>query len=178
MKIVSRDIMHKSDVGGIRLGVASAAAARQAFADIVENSRGAVPHADIHGVLMTPMAKPDGVEVIVGVVRDPTYGPVMMFGLGGVLVEVLRDVVFRSLPLSAADSAAMLDEIQGKALLAGVRGTRPADRAALVRLMLSFSELVMAAPVIEEIDLNPVLAHPTGVTVLDARILLTSEDDG
>src|SRR5699024_6788239 len=104
---------------------------------IVTNSRRAVKNADISGVLMTPMATQGGIEVIVGVVRDPTYGPVMMFGLGGVLVEVLRDVVFRSLPLTKTDAMAMLDEIKGKALLDGVRGAPPVDRAALVDLMLS-----------------------------------------
>lgn len=173
MKIVSRDIIHKSDVGGVKLGVASEIAARRAFKEIVANGRRAVKNADIAGVLVTPMAAAGGVEVIVGVVRDPTYGPVMMFGLGGVLVEVFRDVVFRALPLSEADAAAMLDEIKAKALLDGIRGAAPVDRDALVRLMLSVSRLVTAVPMIEELDLNPVLAYPFGVTVLDARMLVT-----
>ncbi len=175
MKIVSRDIVHKSDAGGVKLGVASETAARHAFGEIVANARRAVPDADVTGVLMTPMAAPGGIEVIVGVVRDPAYGPVLMFGLGGVFVEVLRDVVFRALPLTKADAKAMLDEIKAKALLDGVRGAAPVDREALVQLLLRVSALVTAAPMIEEFELNPVLAYPDGITVLDTRIIIAQE---
>jgi acetyltransferase len=112
------------------------------------------------------------VETIIGVVRDPTYGPVMMFGLGGVLVEVLKDVVFRSLPLSERDARSMLEEIRAREILNGVRGAPPVDKDALVVLMLNISSLCMAFPEISELDLNPVLAYPRGISVLDARILL------
>jgi len=121
------------------------------------------------------MAEKGGVEVIIGVVRDPTYGPVLMFGLGGVLVEVLKDVVFRSLPLTEADAKSMLAEIRAAKILDGVRGAAPTDKAALVKLMLSISDLCTAFPEIVELDLNPVLAYPSGLAILDARILLGAE---
>lgn len=174
MKIVSRDIIHKTDAGGVKLAISTPDDARTAFAEIVANANRAVANPDIAGVLMTPMAAKGGIEIIIGVVRDATYGPVMMFGLGGVLVEVLRDVVFRSLPLSGDDARSMLGEIKAKALLDGVRGAPPVDRAALVNLMLRISELVTAFPEIEELDLNPVLAYPAGIVVLDVRILLAN----
>jgi acetate---CoA ligase (ADP-forming) len=152
---------------------------RQAFAEIVENGQAyTMSHAghaaDIAGVLVTPMAPKGGVEIIIGVVRDPSYGPVLMFGLGGVLVEVLKDVVFRSLPLTETDARSMLGEIRAAQILEGVRGAKPTDKEALVRLMLGISNLCSAFPEIAELDLNPVLAYPQGVGILDARILLES----
>jgi acetyltransferase len=118
------------------------------------------------------MAPEGGVEVIVGVVRDPTYGPVLMFGLGGVLVEVHKDVVFRSLPLTADDARSMLGEIRASGVLDGARGAPPVDREALVRLMLGISDLCAAFPEIAELDFNPVRAYSEGAVILDARILL------
>lgn len=175
MKIVSRDIIHKTDAGGVKLGIKTEAEARQNFATIIDNGRRAVRNADISGVLMTPMVGRQGVEIILGVVRDPTYGQIMMFGLGGILVEVLRDVVFRALPLSRRDAEMMIDEIKAKALLDGVRGTKPVDREALIKLMLGVSDFVSAHPMIDELDLNPILAHSDGVDVLDVRILIACE---
>src|SRR5262249_33730894 len=150
---------------------------RAAFAEIVENGgRYARSHLkrdlDLAGVLVTPMAPKGGVEVIIGVVRDPSYGPVLMFGLGGVLVEGLKDVVFRSLPLTQDDARSMLAEIRASRVLDGVRGAPPADKEALVRLMLGISILCATYPEIAELDLNPVLAYSQGVGILDARILL------
>jgi acetyltransferase len=118
------------------------------------------------------MAPKGGIEIIIGVVRDPSYGPVLMFGLGGVLVEILKDVVFRSLPLTEEDARSMLNEIRAAQIFEGVRGAKPTDKEALVRLMLGISRLCTAFPEIAELDLNPVLAYPKGVGVLDARILL------
>ncbi|SIT41162.1 CoA-binding domain protein [Paraburkholderia piptadeniae] len=172
MKVVSRDIIHKSDAGGVKLNVSNVGAVKQAFDDILANGRQFVQDPDISGVLVTPMAPKGGVEVIVGVVRDPTYGPVMMFGLGGILVEVLKDVVFRSLPLTEGDARQMLEEIRAAEILNGVRGAPPTDKNALVQLMLGISALCTAFPEIEELDLNPVMAYPSGVGILDARILL------
>jgi acetate---CoA ligase (ADP-forming) len=179
IKVVSRDIIHKTEAGGVKLNLSSPAAVRQAFAEIVENGQAyTMSHAghaaDIAGVLVTPMAPKGGVEIIIGVVRDPSYGPVLMFGLGGVLVEVLKDVVFRSLPLTEADARSMLGEIRAAQILEGVRGAKPTDKEALVRLMLGISNLCSAFPEIAELDLNPVLAYPQGVGILDARILLES----
>ncbi len=177
MKVVSADIIHKTDAGGVKLALADAAGVREAFAAIIESGRrygeqhlGRAP--GIAGVLVTPMAPKGGIEVIIGVVHDPSYGPVLMFGLGGILVEVLKDVVFRSLPLTPADARSMLEEIRASGILNGVRGAAPTDKDALVQLMLGISELCTAFPEIAELDLNPVLAYPSGVSILDARILL------
>ena len=180
IKVVSRDIIHKTDAGGVKLSVSDEAGVRQAFAEIFESGtqytrahEGRDP--DITGLLVTPMAPKGGIEIIIGVVRDPSYGPVLMFGLGGVLVEVLKDVVFRSLPLTEADARSMLSEIRAAQVLDGVRGAPPIDKEALVRLMLGISSLCTAFPEIVELDLNPVLAYAQGVGILDARILLESD---
>ena len=177
MKIVSRDIIHKSDAGGVALNITDEDGARRAFDQIIANA-GAYTQKhgqtapDITGVLLTPMAKKGGVEIILGVVKDPSYGNVMMFGLGGVLVEVLKDVAFRAVPLSEYDARAMMDEIKGRVILDGVRGAKGVDKEALVVLMRRLSALCAACPEIKELDLNPVLAYPDGIDVLDARILL------
>lgn len=177
MKVVSRDIVHKTDAGGVVLNVADEAMVHDAYARIQDNGHaychGRTGHdARIAGILMTPMAPRGGVEVIIGVVQDANYGPVMMFGLGGVLVEVLKDVVFRSLPLTADDARSMLGEIRASQVLDGVRGAPPVDKRALVALMLNVSQLCVSCPQIAELDLNPVLAYPQGLRILDARILL------
>lgn len=177
MKVVSRDIIHKTEAGGVKLNIGDPSSVRDAYATILANASAyARSHGqgspDVAGVLVTPMAPVGGVEVIIGVVLDPSYGPVLMFGLGGVLVEVLRDVVFRSLPLTEADARSMLGEIRASQILDGVRGARPVDKDALVHLMLGVSRLCTAFPEIAELDLNPVMAYPEGVGILDARILL------
>jgi acetate---CoA ligase (ADP-forming) len=176
MKIVAPSIIHKTDAGGVELDIASAQEAREAFARIQANACRAGA-SDIRGVLMTPMAAGHGIEVIIGVVRDPSYGHVIMFGLGGIFVEVLRDVVFRAVPLTEADAREMLDGFKASAVLDGVRGAPPVDREALVELLLRISDLVTAFPEIAELDLNPVLALPSGLNVLDARILLVPAGD-
>ncbi len=144
---------------------------KAAFAEILANSRAYAPDADIQGMLVAPMAE-KGVEIIIGVTRDPQFGPIMMFGLGGIFVEVLKDVVFRALPLSPADAEEMLDEIKAKAILAGVRGASPADRRAIIDLMLRLSRICLAHPEIAEVDLNPVIVYPKGLAILDARMIL------
>jgi acetate---CoA ligase (ADP-forming) len=174
MKIVAPSIIHKADAGGVELKIASAQEAQLAFARIQANACRAGA-SDIRGVLMTPMAAGHGIEIIIGVVRDPSYGHVMMFGIGGVFVEVLRDVVFRAVPLTEADAREMLDGIKASAVLDGVRGAPPVDREALVELLLRVSELVTAHPEIAELDLNPVLALPSELDVLDVRILLVPD---
>ena len=171
MKIVSPHILHKSDAGGVHLDLRGEAALREAYAAIMTSCRAYDSAADLHGVLLAPMAV-KGVELIVGVVRDPIFGPVLMCGLGGVLVEVLEAVAFRSLPITRDDAAGMLAQLRGRALLTGVRGEPPVDREALIELLLSVSALVGAYPQIHELDLNPVIAHAAGVALVDARILL------
>lgn len=175
MKLVSRDILHKTDAGGVKLNLVPDDFV-PAYREILANARRYRPDAAIEGVLLAPMAEP-GVEVIIGVTRDRQYGPVMMFGLGGVFVEVLQDVVFRALPLSRADALEMLDGIRGSKVLDGVRGGAAVDRQALVSLMLAVSDLCVNHPEIVELDLNPVLARPMDYCVLDARILLNPQQE-
>ena len=172
MKVVSRDILHKSDAGAVKLNVVGESEMSQAYAAIVKSSLAYRADADIKGVLVTPMARKGGVEMIIGVTRDPQFGPVMMFGLGGIFVEVLKDVVFRSLPLTAIDAAEMLDEIKANAILGGVRGAPPVDRKALVDLMLRISQVCLAHPEIAELDLNPILGYADGYALVDARMIL------
>lgn len=171
LKIVSKDILHKSDVGGVRLGVSGAAAIRNEAAALLSDIRNRCPGAEITGVLVTPMAG-KGVEVIIGVTNDPQFGRVVMFGLGGVFVEVLNDVVLRALPLDQAEAGRMLDGIRGRALLEGIRGAPPVDRDKLISLLLAVSRIAVAHPEISEIDLNPVIVNANGYNVVDARMLL------
>jgi len=171
LKIVSPDILHKSDVGGVLLGVADRASVLTGFEEIVSRARAAVPGADITGVAVQQMAEP-GTEVIVGLVTDPQFGPVVMFGLGGVLVEVLKDVSFRIVPLRPRDAASMIREIKGYPILEGVRGRPPVDVAALESLLVGVSAFAEAHPEVVELDLNPVLAYPSGAVAVDARIVV------
>jgi acetyltransferase len=173
MKIVSKDILHKTEAGGVKLTLRREDTMRKAFREIIEGARAYKADAEIEGVLVVPMAR-KGVEVIIGVSHDPIFGPVMMFGLGGVFVEILKDVVFRAIPLTRADGFEMLDAIKAKKILEGVRGAKPVDREALVDLLMKISALVQAHPEITEIDLNPVFAHDDGYTVVDARMILES----
>ena len=171
MKVVSRDILHKSDAGGVKLNLRGASALREAYEQIMDACRRYDPKADIRGVLLTPMAR-KGTEVIVGVVRDPIFGPVLMFGLGGIFVEVLEDVAFRAIPLSRHDAQSMVAQIRGRKILEGARGELPVDQAALVELLLRISGIVAAYPQLSELDLNPVIAYHDGYAVVDARIII------
>jgi acyl-CoA synthetase (NDP forming) len=172
LKVLSADISHKSDVGGVVLNLADAAAVRGAFEQMMAAVRAAQPDAAIDGVSVQRQAKP-GTEVIVGVTTDPQFGPVVMFGLGGVLVEVLRDVAFRIVPLEPRDAHQIVREIKGFPLLQGYRGAPPSDLAALEDLILKVSKFVEAHPEVEEIDLNPVFAYPDGAVAVDARIIVS-----
>ncbi|MPZ99994.1 MAG: acetyl-CoA synthetase [Dehalococcoidia bacterium] len=171
LKIVSGDIAHKSDVGGVILGLDDADAVRAGYDSMLAAVRQAAPGAGIDGVSVQQQAKP-GIEVIVGATTDPQFGPVMMFGLGGIFVEVLKDVAFRIVPLEARDAAQMVREIQGVKILEGVRGQPAADFDALERLILQVSDFVAQHPEVAELDLNPVLAYPDGVMAVDARVVL------
>jgi acyl-CoA synthetase (NDP forming) len=171
MKIVSPDIIHKSDVGGVRVGLESADAVRAAFDEVTAAVQRVQPSAQIEGVAVQKMAPP-GTEVIIGMSKDAQFGPVLMFGLGGVLVEVLKDVSFRIVPLEERDARQMIEEIKGYPVLQGVRGQPPADLGALRSLLLKLSEFVEANPQIEELDLNPVFAYEKGAIAVDARIVV------
>ncbi|MFC9424503.1 acetate--CoA ligase family protein [Streptomyces sp. NPDC056987] len=174
MKIVSPEILHKTDAGGVRIGLASAAEVRGAFTAIVTNARAYDPHARILGVQIQQMV-PEGTEVLIGTVTDPTFGKIVAFGLGGVLVEVLKDVTFRLAPASTDDALSMLDGIRAAEILRGVRGAAPVDRDALAGLIVKVSRLAADFPEIAEVDLNPVFASANGVMAADVRILLDAE---
>lgn len=171
LKVVAPGISHKSDVGGVRLGLADAEAVRRAHAELLAAVRKAAPEAAIEGVLVQRMA-PKGLEVIVGVSREPAFGPLVMFGLGGVFVEVLKDVAFRLAPLAVEDAHDLLGAIRGAAALDGVRGGPPVDREALVDLLLRVSRLALDFPEITSLDLNPVMALAEGVMAADARVVV------
>ncbi len=172
VKIVSPDIVHKSDVGGVRLNLATPAEVEAAAAAVLAQVQVARPDARLLGVSVQPMAPAGGVEVVVGVQHDPQFGPVIMFGLGGVLVEVFADVVFRLIPLTPRDARQMVREIRGARLLGAVRGRPAVDLAQLEQLLLAVSALVEQRPDIVELDLNPVLAYPDRAIAVDARALL------
>jgi acetyltransferase len=173
LKIVSPEIIHKTDVGGVRVGLDTPEDVRSAFGDIEASVRRHAPGARIDGILVQQMV-PSGREFIAGIVRDQAFGPLVMFGLGGVLVEVLRDVVFRVVPIGRTEAADMLAGIRGAALLDAVRGAPPVDREKLEDLLLRLSCLASEFPDIEEVDINPLIATPDGVIAADGRILLTS----
>ncbi len=177
VKIISKDILHKTDAGCVLLNINNSGLLN-AYQTLIKNAKQYDSDADIYGVLLVPMADvASSVEVIVGVTNDKQYGPVMMFGLGGIFVEVLQDVVFRSLPINECDAEEMLNDIAGSSLLSGVRGKVGINTQALVKLMLSVSSLCMNHPSIEELDLNPVLAREHDYCVLDARIILKSGEE-
>jgi acyl-CoA synthetase (NDP forming) len=171
MKIVSPEIVHKTDVGGVRVGVEGAAAVRSAFEEIVASARRAVPGATIHGVLVQEMVR-GGRETIAGVTRDPSFGALVMFGLGGIFVEVLRDVVFRVAPIHRRDAAEMIAGLRGVRLLDALRGSPAADRRAIEDVLLRLSRLAGDFPEISELDVNPLLAFPGRAVAVDARVLL------
>lgn len=171
MKIVSPEIVHKTDVGGVRVGVEGAAAVRSAFEEIVASARRAVPGATIHGVLVQEMIR-GGRETIAGVTRDPSFGALVMFGLGGIFVEVLRDVVFRVAPIHRRDAAEMIAGLRGVRLLDALRGSPAADRRAIEDVLLRLSRLAGDFPEISELDVNPLLAFPERAVAVDARVLL------
>ena len=174
LKIVSPQILHKSDAGGVLVGLKTEEDVRVGFEQILKNARAFDPAAEIRGVLVSPMAE-DGVEVIIGTKIDDQFGPIILFGLGGVLVEVIRDVSFRVLPISPTAAKKMIQETKAYPVLQGVRGRPPVDIKALRRLLLQCSDLVESYPDIQEMDLNPVIAHEKGLSIVDARILLKEE---
>ncbi|MGD8366936.1 MAG: acetate--CoA ligase family protein [Desulfobacterales bacterium] len=174
LKIVSPDILHKSDAGGVKVGLDSEKEVRAAYAQIMKNAKAYRPDADIRGVLVSPMAS-NGVEVIIGTKIDDQFGPIVMYGLGGVMVEILKDVSFRVLPISRRSARRMIDETQSSPILNGVRGEPPYDKKALIELLVLCSEIVESYPEIEEMDLNPVIVHHKGLSVVDARIILKKE---
>ena len=174
LKVASPDISHKSDAGGVRVGLNNENEVKKAYKEIMAATRQSYPDANIEGVSVQSMARP-GIEVIIGMFKDPQFGPVLMFGLGGIFVEILKDVSFRIVPLARRDAREMIKEIKGYALLQGFRGQEPANIPFLEALLLKVSSFVEQVPQIKEIDLNPIFAYKDGATIVDARIVLEEE---
>ena len=171
LKVVSPDIIHKSDVGGVIINLKTQAEVRIAYRKILKKIKKFSPEAKIVGILVQKMA-PQSTEVIVGAVKDPQFGQTLMFGLGGIFVELLKDVTFRVAPITREDASEMIKKVKAFPLLNGYRNTPPADLNAIINVLLNASRLVMDYPEIKELDLNPVMAYETGAMTVDARIIL------
>jgi acetyl-CoA synthetase (ADP-forming) len=171
LKIVSPDIIHKSDAGGVMVNLKSAAEVRNAYGKILENAKKYDAAAKIVGVLVQEMA-PQSTEVIVGAIKDPQFGQTLMFGLGGIFVELLNDVTFRVAPITQEDAHEMVIKVKAYPLLKGYRNTPPADINAIISVLLNTSKLVMDHPEIKELDLNPIMVYEKGAKTVDARIIL------
>jgi acetyltransferase len=177
MKIASPDILHKTDVGGVKVDLESADQVRDAFDLMIFRTERYLPEAQIWGCQVQEMAPPGGMEVLIGMNRDPQFGPLVTFGLGGIYVEALKDVTFRVAPFTRLDAEAMLTEIRSKALLEGVRGKPPVDKEALISVLLKIGQLVQDFPEIAELDINPLIVYPKGqgALAIDMRLVLASE---
>jgi acetate---CoA ligase (ADP-forming) len=175
LKIASPDILHKTDVGGVKVGLRSVEEVRDAFELMIYRTQRYLPEARVLGCLVQEMVPPGGIEVLVGMNRDPQFGPLVTFGLGGIYVETLKDVTFRVAPFSIRDARQMLSEIRAHALLDGVRGQPPADKEALVDALLRIGQLVQDFPEIAELDINPLIVYPEqrGAIAIDMRLVLT-----
>ncbi len=171
LKIVSPDVIHKSDSGGVKLSINNVTEVKKAYDEILKKVRKQYPHAVIHGVSLQKMVRP-GTEVIIGTSKDPQFGPVIMFGLGGIFVELLKDVSFRVIPVEQRDAQEMIKEIKGYPLLQGFRGKEPASLSALVEIILKISKLMEENPQIKELELNPIFAYRNKAVAVDARIIL------
>ena len=169
LKVVSPQILHKSEVGGVKLDLKGEEEVKDAFGEIVKRAREV--SSEVLGVLVTPMA-PRGQECIVGLVRDRQFGPVVMFGLGGVFVEVLKDVSFRVVPLTDLDLEEMVREIRGYSVLEGIRGELPKDVGALKDIIARVAQIGLDLPEVKELDLNPVIVHERGASIVDARAIV------
>jgi len=176
VKVMSQDILHKSDVGGVRVGVKDAAEVEAAIRQMLGRSE--IASARLDGFLVEEMA-PKGQELVIGALRDPQFGPLVMVGLGGIFVEVLRDVAFRICPIDRVDALEMLDELKGRALLDGVRGQAPACREAIVQTLLRVGGtdglFTTLGEEIAEADINPLIVSEQGAVAVDARFILTRE---
>jgi len=171
MKIVSPDIIHKTDAGGVKVGIKDEKEAESAYQEIIFKAKKYNKEARIEGVIVYPMV-PQGTEIIIGMMKDPHFGPVAMFGLGGIFVEVLKDVSFRILPIEERDAREMITEIKGYEILKGVRGESPRDIQAIKEVLMKISKLTTENPEINEIDLNPIFVFEKGLQVVDVRMIL------
>ncbi len=174
LKIASPDVIHKSDSGGVKLSLSNVSEVRKAYDEILKKVKKQYPGAVIHGISVQKMLRP-GTEVIVGTSKDPQFGPVIMFGLGGVFVELLKDVSFRVIPVERKDAQEMIKEIKGYPLLQGYRGKEPADISSLVNIILKISRFIEENPQIKELELNPIFAYRNRAVAIDARIILEKD---
>ncbi|WKZ19465.1 MAG: acetate--CoA ligase family protein [Candidatus Jettenia sp. CY-1] len=171
LKIVSPDVSHKTDVGGVKIDVRDEEGVRASYDEIIRNVKKRQPNARIHGILVEEMAA-SSAEVIVGGLRDFQFGPVVMFGLGGIFVEIFKDVSFRIAPVEEREALDMIYDVKGAKVLRGFRGTEPLDVLALTQTILQISRIMTSLEEISEIDLNPVLVYQKGIKTVDARIVL------
>jgi acetyltransferase len=171
LKVVSPDILHKSDFGGVKLNLKTRKEIIDAYKKIEANARKMRQDVRFLGCLVSPMVK-KGLEVIIGTKIDDQFGPIIMFGLGGILVEIVKDVSFRVLPITRSAARRMIKEIKAAPILDGVRGEPPVDKEAIVNLLMAVSNLIESYPDIHELDLNPVIAHEHKISIVDARIIL------
>ncbi|MBS7287170.1 MAG: acetate--CoA ligase family protein [Candidatus Freyarchaeota archaeon] len=174
LKIVSPDIIHKSDAGGVKVNLKNKDDVIKAYHEIYENVKKYKSDARITGILIQEFC-PEGREVIVGMAKDPQFGPALMFGLGGIFVEVLKDVSFRVAPITRYDAEEMIKEIKAYPILQGIRGQPPADIEALIDILLRVSNLAIDHPEIDQLDLNPIFAYSRGAKAVDARIILSKQ---
>ena len=174
LKIVSPEIIHKSDVGGVVVGLEDSSSVRRAYRAMLSNIEKNVPGAEIVGVLVQKMAEKGAVEVIIGGLRDPVFGPAVMFGLGGVFVEVFKDVSFRVAPFDRNEAYEMIREVKAYRILRGYRGQKPRSLEAIVETIMAVQKIMVENPEIKELDLNPVLSYPDRALVVDARVLLST----
>ncbi len=172
LKVVSPDILHKSDAGGVVVNLREGQEVRRAYDTIMRNVTKYKPDVKVVGILVQEMA-PSSTEVIVGMTKDPTFGSALMFGLGGIFVEVLKDVSFRLAPVTERDAGEMIQEIKAFQVLKGVRGREPSDVDAIVDILLKVSKLVTDFSNIDQLDLNPVFVYKKGAKAVDARILIS-----
>ena len=171
LKVISRDISHKTEAGGVLLNLKNSNQVKTGVSQIKANVQNYDPTAKIEGFLVQEMVPPS-TEVVIGMTKDPTFGAALMFGLGGIFIEVLEDVVFRIAPISRSDAYDMIREIKAYKILTGVRGNAPADVDALVNILQEVSDLVVHYPDISQLDLNPVIVYPQNAKIVDARIIL------
>ncbi len=172
IKVVSHDIVHKSDVGGVVVNIWDFPRLEEEYKKMRLRIKKYKPEAKIEGILVEKMVK-TGIECVIGGIHDPIFGKVVMFGLGGIYVEILKDVSFRLAPIEKDEALSMINEIKGKKLLEGVRGQPPADKEKLAELIAKISHLLVEIPEIHELDLNPVMATPDGPIIVDSRIILS-----
>lgn len=171
LKVISPQIIHKTDFGGVMIGAKNNGEVRRDYLQIIENIKRNAPRAEVIGILVERMASLS-TEVIIGGIRDSQFGPAIMFGLGGIFTEILKDVSFRLAPITREDTFRMMEELKGYPLLYGYRGSKPLDRESLSAAMMAIAGLMIEIEDILEIDLNPVFLYPTGLTTVDARIIL------